>query len=195
MQALLVSSAHALEALRDGPRSLPLFAVGSATAQAARRLGYRHVHTAEGDLNALEALVIERLDPQAGSVVYLSGHVVSRGLRLGHHGFEVRREVVYEARQVAHLPRHALAALTRGQVDAAVFFSPRSARCFARLLRAAGLDMRGIVAVCLSSAVARPLGSLAPGALHSAPEPTQESLLELLCVCVPPDKRKTNAPL
>ncbi|MGH6929838.1 MAG: uroporphyrinogen-III synthase, partial [Dongiaceae bacterium] len=72
-QALLFTSANgarsfaALAATRDlsGWRELPVFAVGDASAAAARDAGFSRVESAGGDVAALARLVIDRLDPKA----------------------------------------------------------------------------------------------------------------------------------
>lgn len=73
--ALAVTSARAIEAVADTPmwetlRDLPVFAVGEATARAARTAGAARVVPAGGDLDALAAQVV-RAHPRR--VIYLAG--------------------------------------------------------------------------------------------------------------------------
>jgi uroporphyrinogen-III synthase len=65
VQALLFTSANGVRAfaLRSPRRDLPVYAVGPATAAAAREIGCATVESAGGDVRALAALVVTRLDP------------------------------------------------------------------------------------------------------------------------------------
>ena len=76
-------------------------------------------------------------------------------------------------------------ALTQGEIDAATFFSPRTAESFARLVAKAGLSdaLRGVRAICLSQAVADKITYLPWDGVKVAERPTQESLLAILEAC------------
>lgn len=78
VDAVAVTSAnairHAPQQLLARLAELPLFAVGDATAEAARCAGFREVVTGQGDAARLAPLVLERL--RAGStVLYLCGRL------------------------------------------------------------------------------------------------------------------------
>ena len=184
-QAILVSSPRALEG-RTLPQDVPVLAVGDATARAARRCGAHTVYSAEGGIKKLEILAHKKLDPKKGPLTYLSGDVVNP-LRL--EKFEVRQKIVYEAHLRPKLPSHVVRALAGGTVTAALFFSARTARHFVFLVNRLGGDMTGIHAFCLSRAVGRAVAPASP-IIWCAKKPTQDSLVELLCARVPPDKRK-----
>ena len=70
-QALNVTSRNALRALPrhpalDAARALPLFAVGEATAHAARELGFAEVIEGPGNGRGLAELIVEKAEPSAG---------------------------------------------------------------------------------------------------------------------------------
>src|SRR6185369_3433546 len=138
-QAILITSANGARALAEASeqRSKPVFAVGDTTAATAEGLGFTSVASASGDAAALAALVRERLDPAAGPLLHVAGADVAG--ELAPEGFEVRRVVLYEAREAETLPESARAALEGRALDAATFFSPRASRLFVRLVREAGL--------------------------------------------------------
>lgn len=186
VQALLCTSANGVAALvRVGAeRALPLFAVGAATAAAARRAGFAAVESAAGDVDDLSRLVAARLDPAAGRLLHVAGSAIAGDLAgaLAARGFAVARAVLYDARPAVALSEAARRALSRGGIDLALFFSPRSATIFVALARAAGVveACAGIAAFSLSAAVDRALGALDWRARHVAERPDQEALLAAL---------------
>ena len=103
--------------------------------------------------------------------------------RLGESGYTVRREILYAGRALA-LSQEASVALSRGEIDAALFFSPRNAASFVRL--AAGLDegCKHMVAVALSSAVAEKLAALPWRRVAVAAAPHEADLLAALDSCM-----------
>ncbi len=185
-QALLATSANGVRALATATptRGLPLYAVGRATAGAARDAGFGTVESADGDVGALAGLVRARLDPAAGALVHAAGTVVAGDLSglLTAAGFTVRRAVLYRARAVTALNSATASALAGGTIDGALFFSPRTARTFVTLAQEAGLagHVQGVTAYCMSVAVADEASALEWSAVRVADEPDQGSLLALL---------------
>jgi uroporphyrinogen-III synthase len=185
-QGLLVTSANGARAFArcDARRGLPVYAVGAASAAAARDLGFTAVVSAGGDVDDLARLVAERLDPAAGPLLHPAAAKPAGDLQgaLADAGFSVLRAVLYDA-----VPRRALseptaAALNQGVIDAVTFFSPRTAAAFVSLVQAAGLGAAcgGIAAVCLSPAVAAAVQPLAWRAVAVAASPDQAALLAAL---------------
>src|SRR5260370_5379958 len=160
VQAILCTSANGVRALSrlTAERSLPLFAVGEASAARAREDGFTQVESAGGTVDDLIRLAGERLRPEAGRLLHIAGSVVAGDLagELRRHGFAVERAVLYEARPVAGLSAATARALDSGIVDFALFFSPRTAAIFARLAANAGLAaaLRSVTAISLSAAAA-----------------------------------------
>ena len=198
-QALLFTSANGARvfARASSRRELPVFAVGDASAAAARLAEFRSVTSAGGDVADLAQLVIARLSPQQGALVHVAGSDIAGDLAgaLGKAGFALRRAVVYEARAAASLAPEAAAALAGGEVGLALFFSPRTAASFVRLAAAAGLGAAcgAVTALGLSPAVAASLGGLAWRRIVTARAPTQQALLEALDAVLAEDKRSMGA--
>ncbi len=186
VQAVALTSANGARALagRTARRDLPVFAVGDATAAAARAAGFAEVESAGGDVALLAALIVSRLDPGAGLVLHAAARQVAGDLkgRLEQAGFAVRREVLYEAVASKAFSPKTAAALRGGRIDAVLFFSPRTGRTFVRLLAESRLTpvCGGISAVCLSAAVAEEIKRLPWRALLVAAQPTQAALLDSL---------------
>ncbi|MGE0665127.1 MAG: uroporphyrinogen-III synthase [Sphingomonadales bacterium] len=185
-QALLFTSANGVRAAArmTDDRSLPALCVGDATARAARDAGFVKVESASGDVGDLAGLVRAGRDPAAGALVHVAGSVTAGNLagELAAAGFEVRRAVLYEAVEAAQLTHETSEALSSGRIDAVTLFSPRTARTFARIVRAAGLAgaMGSVDVLCLSRAVAEALDDLPRRKTLVAAEPTQNALIDLI---------------
>jgi uroporphyrinogen-III synthase len=186
VQAVLATSRNGIDAFarRVKRRDLPVLAVGDATAELARSLGFRDVVSAAGDGGDLAELARARLDPAAGVLLHPSGEDVARDLAelLGPAGFTVRRIVLYRARPAAALPPAAVTALADPGLAGVVFFSPRTAKVFATLAARVELTHRlaGLTAVCLSPAVAQALDPSPWRAVRIADRPDSPSLLARL---------------
>jgi uroporphyrinogen-III synthase len=183
-QAVLLTSANGARALAEASeqRGRPILAVGDTTATTAEGLGFNAVTSAAGDGAALAALVRQQLDPKAGPLLHVSGADVASDLgeMLRPDGFEVRRFALYDAREESTLPDSARAALQARALDAATFFSPRSASQFAKLLKEAGLtdSVREVTAIAISPAALAPLGDLPFKATAVAARPTRQAVLD-----------------
>ncbi|HZU87877.1 MAG TPA: uroporphyrinogen-III synthase [Stellaceae bacterium] len=184
VQAVLCTSANGVTALAraSAERALPLFAVGEATAAAARRAGFAFVESAAGDAAALARLAAARLDPRAGRLLHVAGSAVAGDLAgaLAAHGFAVDRAVLYDARPATALRAETRQALAGGEIALALFFSPRSAAIFVGLATAAGLApaCAGIAAVSISRAADAALAALDWRARSIAEAPNQKALLD-----------------
>jgi len=198
VQALLFTSANGVRAFarRSDRRDLPAYTVGDATARAARDAGFDRVESAGGDVNDLAALIRRRCDPAAGVLFHAAGSAVAGDLAglLGGVGYAVRRLALYRAEQAAALNDATRRALAEGAVDFALFFSPRSATGFARLVKDAGLadSCAGIGAICLSDAVGGAFDGLAWRRVTIAAEPTQAALLAALDEAIERDGSMTT---
>lgn len=179
IDAVLATSANGVRALsrRSARRDVPVFAVGPQTAQEARAAGFAHVENADGDAKALAAAVPRWLS--RGSLLHVCGEQNEGALAetLTAQGYAVRREILYVVEALS-LPDEARRALEAGAVDAALFFSPRSARIF--LQQAQTLPLQTVSALCISPATAAVLPDVAFRAIRIAARPNQDALLALL---------------
>ena len=186
VQALLFTSANGARVFAglSEARDLPVFAVGDASAGAARAAGFARVESAGGDVADLARLVAERLDPKGGALYHAAASKVAGDLTglLEGRGFSVRRDVLYDAVAATRLTKELRAALVAGSLDVATFFSPRSAEIFVSLVQDAGLDgvCTRTVALALSDAVAMKLRALSWAGIEVAAQPNQDTLLALL---------------
>jgi uroporphyrinogen-III synthase len=186
IQALLFTSANGVRAFADrsAERALPVFAVGDASERAARDAGFARVESASGAVDDLARLVGVRLDPKAGALLHAAGADVAGDLAgaLAKDGFAVRRVVLYRAVTAEDLPDPVVRTLGEGSLDAVLFFSPRSAATFVRLVAKAGVEpaLTRLDALCLSEAVAHVVREVGWRAVAVAARPDQPALLQLV---------------
>ena len=185
-QAVLFTSANGVRAFAAASdrRDLPAFAVGDASAAAARAAGFVAVESAHGNVADLAALVRRRLRPENGALVHAAAPAVAGDLgeALGASGFAVRRAVLYDAVPATEFNHATAALLGAGGIELALFFSPRTAASFVRLLHASGLSeaCRTMTALALSPAVSAALASLPWRAVRVAAVPSAAALLDAL---------------
>jgi len=182
--AIVITSANALPAIpatADGVKTLPVFAVGDRSAEAARRAGFAEVSSAHGDIKDLVRLIAARAVGAKAPLLYLAGEDRSGDLvaQLAAYGIAVEMKLIY--RIVAEVfPPVLAAALESGDVDAVLHFSRRSAELFVEGARSSGVagpaeDVRHL---CLSSQVAEPLAGASRIAVAARPE--EAALIALL---------------
>jgi uroporphyrinogen-III synthase len=186
VQAILCTSANGARALARASRErgVPIFAVGDATARAARAAAFAGVESAGGDVDELARLVIARLGPSDGRLLHVAGSEVAGDLsgRLGAAGFAVERAVLDDARAADALSPATVRLIDDRAIDLALFFSPRTAAIFARLAEAANVagGLASTTALSISAAADAPLGGLPFRERLIAAAPTQAALLALL---------------
>ncbi|HEY5347760.1 MAG TPA: uroporphyrinogen-III synthase [Rhizomicrobium sp.] len=186
VQAILATSANGIRALarRSARRDVPIFAVGPQTAEAARQAGFAQVKNADGDAKALAAATARWAEPAAGALLHVCGAQGESVLAdlLRPQGFTIRKAVLYNVAAADALPPDAAKALRDGALDAALFFSPRSAAVFQGCVARENLGgaCGGLLAICISAATAKKLEPLSFRAVRIAESPNQESLLACL---------------
>ncbi len=183
-QAVLLTSANGARALADASeqRGRPILAVGDTTASTAEGLGFNAVASASGDAAALAELVRQRLKPADGPLLHVSGREIAAdlGTLLQPAGFEVKRFVLYDAREETTLPDSARAALEARALDVVTFFSPRAASVFTSMVEDAGLaaSLRGVTAIAISPAALAPAAGLPFKAVVAAKRPSRQAVLD-----------------
>ncbi len=182
--ALAFTSANGVQAFAalTDERTLPVFVVGAATAQAARHAGFARVESAEGDVEDLALLIDAGRRGFSGAIlapgaVELAGDLVGA---LAAGGLRAQALPVYETVDLGPAPevRAALEA-SPPALDAVLVHSARAAQGLAKILA----DKPGtacLFAFCLSKAVAAPLSSLNFRLLRCAQFPNEAALLKLL---------------
>ena len=140
--------------------------------------------SAGADAAALAGLAATFCDPEGLPLLIAAAVGQGEGLarELRKRGFRVVRRSVYDAVPVEALPPAAATALTDGNLSAALFFSPATARAFVRAVERG--PERGAVAaldaLAISPATEIVLAALPWRCVHVALHPNQNELLALL---------------
>ena len=191
--AVIVTSANALrgsEPQLAGRRllTLPLFAVGDHTADAARSAGFGNVIVAKGGAAELRDLVLARVkakNPKKNAtLLYLAGADLARDLagELGEAGLTVATHTTYRMVPVASLPRDVCDAFAANRVEAVLHYSRRSARAFLEAARTAGVEISALAIpqCCISGAVAAVVREAGASQVMVAASPDENALFEAL---------------
>jgi uroporphyrinogen-III synthase len=177
--ALAFTSANGVRAFaeKSGDRSLKVFAVGAATAQAARKAGFRSVLSADGDVEALADGIGQRRTELKGAVLHPGAAEPAGDLAgaLEKHGVEARRLILYESAPVILSDEEAELLVA---ADAVLLHSPRGAQALAKLLKTRPAPK--LRALGLSKAVVRPLARTPLAAKAYPPFPLEAALLNLI---------------
>ncbi len=186
--ALAFTSANAVRlfAARVESRALPVFAVGSATASAAKTARFRSVLSTEGNVRTLAAGIATRRRELRGVVLHPGAAEPAGDLAaaLAEAGVEARGLTVYETVDAEPGPH---LAERWAEIAMVLVHSPKAGRRLAEILAATpGPAMRGL---CLSPEVAATLKDAPLKAVQAATLPEEEALLSLI---PPPGARKTT---
>lgn len=184
LRGIVIASQQALPALPDLYHDLPLYAVGDATAAAARARGFAEVVSAHGRAEDLAGLIIRSLPKEGLPLLLATGENQGDRLKtiLQAFGFTIIKEEVYAARSVTALPPQAAEMIARPEPGWVLLFSRETALCLKRLCRAislpAGLDHLQLAAI--SAPVAEAVRDLPWRSIRVAMEPTEKAVLALL---------------
>lgn len=156
-------------AARAPDRSRPVFAVGDATAEAAREAGFADIRSADGDLLALAALI--RAEATGLAILHPSAAEPAGDLAaLVGDAARIAPLAVYEALETEAAAPEAW--------DAVLIHSPRAACALAARLPSDTVTDR--IAVAISAAAVEPLAPLGFAEIRVAETPTETSLLATL---------------
>ena len=171
VQALTFTSRNAMRVVAERFRlpSVPIFAVGDATAASAREAGFHDVRSAGGDLHALAGLI--RAEAAGLSILHPCAAEPAGDLAaLVGNAARIAAIAVYEAVETD---------ATAPEVwDAVLIHSPRGARALAAHLSPDAAHNRIVLA--LSPAAAAPLAVLPFAEIRIAAAPTEDALLAAL---------------
>jgi uroporphyrinogen-III synthase len=195
---VIFTSSNAVRAVaghRDLPviLGLPVWTVGSRTTKAAAELGFAAPQAEALDLAGLAAVLREL--PTGRSLLHLAGRDRAGDLAamVGADGPGITTCVVYAADKAGCLRPETERSLRRGEVDAVLHYSRRTAEAYVALSEAVlPPAQEHPVHLCLSSAVAEPL-AVRGARVRVATLPTEEALLELLGDKTPPRQATDRA--
>lgn len=165
-------------------RDLPVFAVGDATAEAARAAGWAKVESADGDAAALADLMAAST-PGVGAVLAPGAREPAFDLvgALQAKGIAARALPLYASAPADAPPPPVVKALAEGVLDGLLLHSPAAARALAACASADAAfahALRPLKAYALSPACAAPVSGLFVRPPACAQAPRERDLLALL---------------
>ncbi|WP_447911175.1 uroporphyrinogen-III synthase [Brevundimonas bullata] len=149
-------------------RDRPVFAVGDATAEAARAAGFHDARSAAGDVHDLARLIAT--SPIQGLILAPGAREPAGDLPALLPNHNIQRLPVYAAEETDATPP--------ADFDAVLVHSPRAARALAAILTHQAAAQR--LAVCISAAAAAPLAALGFAEIRTADAPDEASMLTAL---------------
>ncbi len=165
-------------------RALTVIAVGTGTAEEARRMGFARVVKGPGTAADLGPLIVSILDPMEEVLLHLAGERLTSDLagELQLMGFRISARPVYRMEAAQVLPADIARALADGTIEAVMLMSPQTAAVWVRLVgrHELGPRLRDVAHLCLSEAIARRLSPLGDVPVEIADAPTLEEMLALI---------------
>ncbi len=155
--AVVVTSANALEHIPQSLKDVPLYCVGAQTSAKAQERGFGAVQAASKTVSDLTDHLIETCEDQSLKFCYFRGEDISFDLKtsLSDHAHKVDEYICYSALECDEMPLNVVADIKGGHVQIVTLFSKRTAENFARLIADLNLMdyMTGITVICVSEGV------------------------------------------
>lgn len=151
-------------------RALPVYAVGEATAEAARTAGFDRVVSADGDLEALSALIRRTHRATEGIVLHPGPALPAGNLAVLTGPSIVVRSIIVYATEPTTDPAPPF--------DIVLIHSPRAALRLAKCLGATDVSSRTVLAI--SEAAGAPLEDLGFDRLVIADRPDEDAMMAAL---------------
>jgi len=173
LDAVLMTSANAARFGGENLaryHSLPLYAVGAATARAARDAGFADVTSGAADGAAIVALAVAQGKRR---LLHLAGR---DHIPLNDRAVAIERRIVYASDAVSALPDLARKSISGGALG--LLHSVRAAQLFGELFDAARLDRSRLMIAGLSPAICAAAG-VGWSRVAAAPTPDDEALLAI----------------
>ena len=138
-KAIIFTSANAIKNLDISKidKNIFCFCVGLATERKAKELGFQNIFCAEGNVNNLNELILQNFDPKIGSMLYLSGEVVSFNLDkdLISENYIVKRIINYTTTATENLNNDFLRDIKLSVPEIVFIYSENSAKSLLNILK------------------------------------------------------------
>ncbi len=154
-------------------RANQVFCVGNATAELARKVGFVHVRSAEGDAQDVVKLVLKTV-PRSQTLRHCCGEHVKGRLaeQLSEAGYKIERAIYYSASPVDQTD------VNLGGVKYVALYSPRGALAFSDLVKEEAVSH--ITALSISEATDALLEPLSLAGRLIADTPDQAAMVKVL---------------
>ncbi len=164
-------------------KARPIFAVGEQTAAVARDMGFTNITVGPGTARKLVPLLLECGDTVKRDYAHLCGNEIAYNISdvLRDQGVDAVNTITYQTTANRNFSPAVAEALERGEIDAVLFYSPRTATIFEEAISENGEHswLNKLDAYCLSPRVSSEL--LGPWrSVQHAVLPTEKALFRLL---------------
>ena len=143
-RGIIFTSANAIKNLNISKidKNIQCFCVGSSTEKIAKESGFQNIFCAEGNVNNLKEIIIKNFDKKNGSIIYISGELVSYNLDkdLVSEGYSVTRLINYTAKPIQEIREEFIKDLKSFIPDMVFIYSENSARSFLNILKKYNLN-------------------------------------------------------
>ena len=143
-KGIIFTSANALKNLDISKmdKNIICFCVGLATERIAKEFGFQNIFCAEGSVDSLKEIILQNFDPKIGSMLYVSGDMVSYDIQkdLISENYTVRRVVNYTAIPNENLDGNFLTNIKSSVPEIVFIYSENSARAFLNIIEKYKLD-------------------------------------------------------
>ena len=136
---IIFTSANAIKNLNTSniKKNIQCFCVGSSTEKIAKESGFQNIFCAEGNVNNLKEVILQNFDKKNGSLIYISGEIVSSKLDkdLISEGYSVTRLVNYTVKPNNEIGDKFIKDIKSLIPDIVFIYSENSARNFLDILK------------------------------------------------------------
>ena len=143
-KGIIFTSSNALKNLDTTKidKNIVCFCVGLATEKKAKELGFQNIFCAEGNVNNLKELILQSFDPKIGSLLYVSGEIISYNLdrNLIEENYAVDRIINYTATPNENLDDNFLKEIKSSVPEIVYIYSENSAKTFYTIIKKYNLD-------------------------------------------------------
>ena len=137
-KAIIFTSANAIKFLDTKfiDKKIFCFCVGNSTEKKARSIGFQNVITADGNVRALQELILQNFNSAYGKMLYVSGEIISNNLdkNLVNLGYNVKRVVNYISKPNNQLDEEFIEKLKSNMPDIVYVYSQNSALSFLKII-------------------------------------------------------------
>lgn len=160
-KGFILTSQQAAYALPADPHDRPVFAVGRASASAARRLGYKHVFAGPSDGAALAEMILSQTSYDIANLCWLRAAKISFDITkaLAQAGYQSKAQIVYEMCPEQALPDAIISAFQEGKITGIMALSKAQLSQFQLLLDFH--DLWHCARTCALYAVSDPVAKMA----------------------------------
>ena len=143
-KGIIFTSANAIKNLNTSKidKNIQCFCVGNSTEVLAKQSGFQNIFCAEGNVNNLKEIILQYFDKKDGSLIYISGELISSNLDkdLISEGYSVTRVINYSVKPIDTIREELIRDLKSLIPDMVFIYSENSAKNFLNILKKYDLE-------------------------------------------------------